>query len=169
MLRWYALQIQPRLASVASAALSAKGYEEYFPRYRSRRCWSDRVKEQEVPLFPGYVFCRFDPQDRLVPVLTTPGVLAIVGHGRTPCSIADEEIEAIKTLLACGLAVNPYPYVDLGARVLVEHGPLAGIEGIVVSTEKVHRLVVSITLLQRSVAVEIDRAWVRPCSPFQRR
>ena len=161
-LSWYALQIQSRLASVASATLRGKGYEEFLPLYRSRRRWSDRVKELEIPLFPGYLFCRFDVSDRLMPILTTPGVIGIVGAGKTPVPVDEEEIEAIRVVLRSGLAAQPWPFLSVGSKVYIEGGPLAGAEGFVTNTEKVYRLIVSVSLLQRSIAVEIDREWVRP-------
>lgn len=161
-LSWYALQIQSKLGSVASATLRGKGYEEFLPLYRSRRRWSDRIKELELPLFPGYLFCRFDVSDRLMPILTTPGVIGIVGAGKTPLPVNDEEIEAVRAILRSGLIAQPWPFLRAGSKVYIEGGPLAGVEGIVTNTDKVYRLIVSVHLLQRSVAVEIDREWARP-------
>jgi transcription antitermination factor NusG len=161
-LSWYALRIQSRLASVASTTLRGKGYEEFSPLYRSRRRWSDRIKELELPLFPGYLFCRFDVSDRLVPILTTPGVIGIVGIGKTPAPVDLDEIEAIRVILRSGLAAQPWPSLRVGSKVYIERGPLAGLEGIITNTDKVYRLIVSVSLLQRSVAVEIDREWARP-------
>lgn len=163
--QWYALQIQSRLGSIASTVLRGKGYDEFLPVYRSRRRWSDRVKTIDLPLFPGYLFCRFNPQDRLLPVLTTPGVIGIVGAGKTPIAVAEEEIEAVRRVLQSGLAAQPWPYLSVGSRIYIEAGPLAGLEGIVTNGDKLYRLVVSVTLLQRSVAVEIDRDWARPVTP----
>ena len=159
---WYAVQVQSRLASVASATLRGKGYEEFLPLYRSRRRWSDRIKELELPLFPGYLFCRCNVSDRLMPILSTPGVISIVGAGKTPVPVDDEEIEAIRAVLRSGLVVQPWPFLSVGSKVYIEGGPLAGVEGIVSNMDKVYRLVVSVSLLQRSVAVEIDREWARP-------
>jgi transcription antitermination factor NusG len=96
-LSWYAIRIKSKLGSLASATLRGKGYEEFLPMYRSRRRWSDRFKDLELPLFPGYLFCRFDVNDRLMPILTTPGVISILGAGKTPLPIDDDEIEAIKS------------------------------------------------------------------------
>ena len=160
-LAWYALRVQSRLGALASSTLHGKGYEQYLPLYRTRRQWSDRIKEVELPLFPGYLFCRFDLGRTLMPILTTPGVINIVGAGKTPLPVADNEIEAIRTILRTGLAVQPWPGLTVGSRVHIERGPLAGLEGIVTNLDKVYRLVVSVSLLQRSVAVEIDRAWAR--------
>jgi transcription antitermination factor NusG len=161
-LPWYAIRIHSRLGSVAAATLRGKGYEEFLPLYRSRRRWSDRTKELELALFPGYLFCRFDVSDRLMPILTTPGVIGIVGAGKTPIPVDDEEIEAIRVVLRSGLAAQPWPFLPVGSKVYIEGGPLAGVEGIITNTRKVYRLVVSVNLLQRSVAVEIDREWARP-------
>ena len=108
------------------------------------------------------MFCRFDPSDRLLPILTTPGVIGIVGAGKTPVPVRDEEIAAIRAVLRSGLAAKPSPFLTVGSKVYVERGPLAGLEGIIVRTGTNHRLVISISLLQRSVAVEIDPQWARP-------
>lgn len=160
-LSWYALQIQSKLGSVASATLCGKGCEAYQPLYRCGHRWSDRVKQLDLPLFPGYLFCRFDVRNRL-PILTTPGVISIVGAGKTPVPVDDDEIEAIRAILRSGLAAQPWPFLRVGSKVYVEGGPLAGVEGIITNTDKVYRLVVSVSLLQRSVAVEINREWARP-------
>jgi transcription antitermination factor NusG len=167
-LPWYALRIQSRLASFASTTLRGKGYEEFLPLYRSRRRWSDRIKELELPLFPGYLFCRFDVSDRLLPILSTPGVIGIVGAGKIPIPIEDDEIAAVRAILRSGLAAQPWPSLSIGSKVYIERGPLAGLEGIITNTDKIYRLIVSVSLLQRSVAVEIDREWVRPIADAMR-
>jgi transcription antitermination factor NusG len=149
------------LGSVASDTLRGKGYEEFLPLYRSQRRWSDRIKELELPLFPGYLFCRFDVHDRL-PILTTPGVISIVGAGKTAIPVENEEIEAVRAILRSGLAAQPWPFLGVGSKVYIEGGPLAGVEGIITNADKVCRLIISVSLLQRSVAVEIDREWARP-------
>lgn len=159
---WYAIRVQSKFENLASTALRGKGYEEWLPLYRVRRGWSDRVKELDLPLYPGYLFCRLDIHDRLLPILTTTGVIAIVGAGKTPIAISDEEIAGIQAILRSGLAVQPWPYLTTGSKVFVERGPLAGVEGVVLNVEQAYRLVVSIPLLQRAVAVEMDRDWVRP-------
>lgn len=135
--------------------LSGKGYEWFLPLYKSRKRWSDRVKESELPLFPGYLFCRFNPQDRL-PILKTPGVTQIVGYNRIPVAVDENEIEAIRALVDSGVPNFPCAYLDVGSRVRIESGALRGIEGILTDLKGKRRLVLSVTLLQRSVAVEID-------------
>ncbi len=159
---WYAIRIQSKLESLASATLRGKGYEEFLPLYRSRRRWSDRVKEIDLPLFPGYLFCRFALGDRLLPILTTPGVISIVGAGKTPIAVSNEEIAAVQAIVRSGLPTRPWPCLSVGSRVFIHRGPLAGVEGICLNVDKVFRLLVSIPLLQRSVAVEIEREWARP-------
>ena len=161
---WYAIRVRSRFERVASATLAGKGYEEFLPLYRARRRWSDRSKELDLPLFPGYLFCRFDVQERLLPILTTPGVISITGAGRIPVPIPDPEILAIQIMIGSGLCVQPWPLLSVGSKVLIERGPLAGIEGVLLNADKRYRLVVSVSLLQRSVAVEIDRDWIRPIS-----
>jgi transcription antitermination factor NusG len=111
--------------------------------------------------FPGYVFCRLNADDRL-PVLTVPGVVGIVGFGGRPSSIPEEEVERVRAMLRSGILVTPWPFLKIGQRVLIERGPLAGIEGILQEVKGRFRIVVSISLLQRSVSSEIERAWVRP-------
>jgi transcription antitermination factor NusG len=162
---WYAIRVRSRFEQAVSTALRGKGYEDYLPVYRSRRRWSDRSKDLELPLFPGYLFCRFDVQVRL-PILTTPGVISIVGTGRAPVAICDQEIDAIQAVIRSGLHVQPWPQLVVGSRVVIEEGPLKGLEGVAMDVKKKYRLFVSVPLLQRSVSVEIDREWVRPLSTF---
>jgi transcription antitermination factor NusG len=159
--RWFALRVQSRCEKVVAMVARNKGFEEFLPLHKSRRRWSDRLKAMDLPLFPGYVFCRLDPQRRL-PLLTIPGVLHFVGIGKTPTPIEDTEIAAIQTAVGSGVSTEPWPFLDVGHRVRLEDGPLAGLEGILVETSKRQRVVVSVTLLQRSVAVPIERHWVAP-------
>jgi transcription antitermination factor NusG len=168
-LSWYALCVRLGFERVASQALGNKGYEQFLPLYPSARRWSDRAKQIHLPLFPGYLFCRLNVQERLLPVLTTPGVISILGSGPVPSAVPEIEISAIQAVVRSGLSAQPVPYFAGGAKVLIERGPLKGLEGIVLGTknsnaEKQCRLVVSVSLLQRSIAVEIQREWVRPLS-----
>lgn len=161
--RWFALQVQPRHENTTASVLANKGYEVLAPLYRARRRRTDRFVELTLPLFPGYVFCRFDLRHRLSPVITTPGVVRIVGVGNRPAALADREMAAIQILVASGAAAEPWPYLEPGDIVRIEYGMLAGMEGTFIRTKKPDRLVISVTLLQRSVAIEIDRAWVSLC------
>jgi transcription antitermination factor NusG len=160
---WFALRVRSNAEKIVHAALLRKQYESFLPTYRSRRRWSDRVKELDAPLFPGYTFCRFDAAKRL-PILTTPGVVSIVSSGQGPIAVDEGELASVRSMLLSGAVVGPWPFLREGEYVSVERGPLAGVEGIIVSVKNQYRLVVSVSLLQRSVAVEIDRDWVRPVS-----
>jgi len=144
-----------------AAHLGGQGYECFLPLYKSVRRWSDRVKELEQPLFPGYLFCRFDFQNR-GPLLMTPGVIQVVGVGRTPMPVEESEVEAVRQAVLSGLTNQPWPYLEVGEKVRVNYGSLRGLEGILVNFKGSQRVVLSVTLLQRSVAVEIDLEWVTP-------
>jgi transcription antitermination factor NusG len=158
---WYGLRIRSKFEKVAAASLAYKGYEQYLPCYRHRQSWSDRTADIESPLFPGYVFCRFDVQKRL-PILTTPGVVAVIGIGKQPLAIPDAEINAIETILKSGLRAWPWPYLREGQRVYIHKGPLRGVEGVFIKKKRDEwRIGVSVRLLQRSMCVEIDREWVQ--------
>ena len=166
---WYALQVKPRSEKLVSQLLNHKGVEEYLPIYRAQHRWSDRMAAVELPLFPGYVFCKTDWSLSVPPILTTPGVLRVLGVGGVPAPVDDSEIEAIQTVLRSGTAAMPWPMPKVGDRVYVEQGPLRGIEGVLIELKNQSRLVVSVTLLQRAVAVEIDATWARPVNPLRRR
>ena len=161
---WYAVKVRSKFERTASSLLRAKGFEEFLPLVRARRRWSDRTKELEVPLFPGYVFCRFDPRFR-VPVLETPGVAGIVGFGSQFTPVPESEIRAIEAVINSGNPLELYPYLSAGKKIRIEDGPFTGVEGVVVEWKNRFRLIVSVTLLQRSVAVEIDREWAAPLEP----
>lgn len=158
---WFALQVRPSAEQTVTTQLTYKGYDVFLPTYRTRRVWSDRIKVVDLPLFPSYVFCRFNPADRSTPVVATPGVLKIVGFGSTPAAIDDQEISAIQQIATSRLSAGPWPFLGAGTRVRIQSGPLAGIDGCVVELKSETQLVVSISLLQRSIAVGIDPAWVR--------
>lgn len=160
-LAWYALRVRSRYEQVTAAALAYKGFEHFVPTYKERRKWSDRYQTVDAPLFPGYVFCRFDVHHRL-PVVTVPGLVNIVGIGKMPYPIDDREIGNLQLAMASGHYVQPWPNLNVGDRVVLKEGPLRGLEGIVVQEKGSSQLVLSINLLQRSVAVTLDRAWVRP-------
>ncbi len=158
---WYALHVRSRFEKVVSRNLRGKGYDEFLPLYRRSSRWSDRIKEIELPLFPGYVFCRFNPQDRL-PILTIPGVNAVVGVGKNLLHVEESELDAVRAVLKSGSFCEPWPFLEVGQRVRVEYGPLAGTEGLVIMLKNSFRLVISVNMLQRSVAVEIDRECLKP-------
>src|SRR4051812_39488464 len=158
--RWFALSVIPRKEKITAQTLRAKGYEDFLPLYRVKRRWSDRVKEVELPLFPGYVFCHFDPNIRL-PILKIPTVMSVLGLGKIPQPIPDTEVHALQTVCKAGIHAVPYPFLTVGAKVRINEGPLTGVEGILVQAKEA-RLILSVSLLQRSVAVEVDTAWIAP-------
>jgi transcription antitermination factor NusG len=159
--QWYAVQLRPRFEKVVGLHLRRKGYEEYLPTYRSRRRWSDRVKEIELPLFPGYIFCKFDVTDRL-PILIIPGVVSVVTFGGTPLAVPEQEIAAVQTVVNSGLSYGPGPSFTAGQPVRVEYGPLRGLEGTIIEVKNTLQLIVSVPLLSRSVSVAIDSDCVVP-------
>jgi len=163
---WYAILVKTCREKTATLLLQNTGYECFLPVSRCTRRWSDRMKEFEVPLFPGYLFCRMDPNNRL-PVLMTPGVIQIVGAGKTSVPVAEEEIEAIRRVGKSGLSTMPWPYLQVGQVARIEDGPLRGMSGIVIKIKSGLKLVLSVNLLQRSVAVEIDRSWISAAYPVR--
>ena len=166
--QWFALQVKTRFESRCALILRSKGYDEYLPLRKSNpRPNESRVAIGGQPLFPGYVFCKLNANAR-GPVVTTPGVIRVVGYGGVPAAISDEEVSSIKSFVESGRPVYPWPNCHAGQHVRVTAGPLRGLEGSLVRTKSVDRLVVSITLLQRSAAVELDAASVvcalpKPC------
>jgi transcription antitermination factor NusG len=153
---WYAIRTRAKAEAIAVNALKAKGYEHYCPSSRVLRKWADRTIEAYKPLFPGYIFCRFDANERLS-ILTTTGVLEILGIGSQLSPIPDEEIDAIRSAQTSGLRLESHPYLQEGEKVLIQSGALKGLEGILVRKKSNWKLIISVTILQRSVAVEVDQ------------
>jgi transcription antitermination factor NusG len=159
---WYALTVRYRHEMKVSSALENKGFENFVPTCESRRGCSIRAKSIGTPLLPGFVFCRLDPCRRL-PILTIPGVVSFVSIGRIPAPIDESEIDSLQTVSAAGVNPRLTEFIQVGQRVRIEEGPLKGVVGIVVAPNKRrHQLIVSITLLQRSVSVEVDALWLQP-------
>lgn len=158
---WFAIQTRPNLEQTVSKALEMKGFDSFVPTYKEPRSWSDRVKLLDLPLFPGYVFWRMDG-DRTLPALTTPGVKSIVSFGRVPAPIPDSEIQSVRRFISSDLTIKPWPFLRVGQMVRVEKGPLAGVDGTLSEFKGLYRVVVSISLLQRSIAAEVDGSWLRP-------
>lgn len=153
---WYALQTKPRAEKQVERLLYNKGYDCLLPTYRQKRQWSDRIVESETPLFPAYIFCRFSPQ-ALGKAISTPGVVRIVGFGGKPMQVEIEEIEALQLLARSRLLREPWTYIPDGTLVQVETGPMSGAQGVIMADSDKGRLAISVTLLQRSVAVQLDK------------
>lgn len=158
---WFALRVRATCQRATVLQLRQKGYPVFTPSYMARGVWSDRLKLTERPLFPGYIFSAFDAKRRL-PILMTPGVLHIVGSGKEPIPIDLNELQALERALKSGLLIKPWPFLRVGQRVLVERGPLLGVEGFIHQLKGSSRLIISISLLQRSIAAEVDASWIRP-------
>ena len=158
---WYAIHTRSRHEKVVRDQLAAKGVTHLLPLWRKRSVWKDRIKMIDVPLFSGYLFAYFSLQDKLQ-VLTTVGVVRIVGINGQPVPIPQEQIDAVRTMVEQRLRYDPHPYLTEGMRVRVKRGVLAGAEGILIAKRAHYRLIISVDLIQRSVAVDIDSADVEP-------
>jgi transcription antitermination factor NusG len=159
---WFAVQVIPQHECKVASQLRYKGQEEFLPMVSSRRQWSDRSKINKRPLFPGYVFCRIKRSSfRLI--LDTSGVHRIVSFGGQAHPIADEEMNSLQQVLASGRDVAPVPYLTLGQRVRIIDGPLSGMAGIVMRLKNRNRLIISVDMLMRSIAVDVALAELSSC------
>ncbi|HEX5226815.1 MAG TPA: transcription termination/antitermination NusG family protein [Bryobacteraceae bacterium] len=157
--RWYALKVWVRSEALACTGLRHRGFEPYSPVYPERRRYVDRIKVVSQPAFPGYIFCRFDLKLKSK-IISCPAVEYIIAMERVPVPIADEDIEAIRRCIEAG--ARPVEYLRLGQRVRIEYGALTGVEGILTRVDGKHRLTLSVELLQRSLAIQIDADQVQP-------
>jgi len=154
---WYALYTFPRHERRVAEQVEQRSFTSFLPVYRSVRRWKDRRKELELALFPSYVFVRMELADRLR-VLQLPGVVRLVSYNGQPAAIPEKEIEVLRSRLSGAHKVEPHPYLNRGRRVRVRSGPLQGLEGIIVRRKDRCRIVFSVELLQRSVAMELDES-----------
>jgi transcription antitermination factor NusG len=159
--RWFAAYTSPRHEKHVSQQMRREGIQNFLPLYKSIRRWKDRRKVLELPIFPGYLFVRIALRERLN-VLQLPGVVQLVSFQGQPAPLPDAEIEMLQHQLSQSLGLQPHPFLTVGRRVRVHSGPMAGVEGILVRKKDQFRIVVSIELIQRSVAMEIDQADVEP-------
>ena len=157
---WYAIRVRREMEFNVARGLTGKGYEVFLPRTRATRRTSGALQECEVALFPGYLFCQISPHAQ-GNVITTPGVVAFVTCGGRPVELDSSEVRSLQQALACTTA-QPHPYVRVGERVRIDRGALSGVEGVVLRTKDRYRLVITITMLQRAAAVEVDAATVIP-------
>jgi transcription antitermination factor NusG len=159
---WYAAHVCSRHEKQVARQLEERRVSYFLPVYRSVRRWKDRRKELDLVLFPGYVFVRLDLKDRLR-VLQVPSVVRFVSFNGHPAPLPDAEIDTLINGLVNGVHAEPHPYLKVGNRVRVKYGPLAGTQGILVRRKDKFRVVLSIDLIMRSVAVEVDELDVEPC------
>jgi transcription antitermination factor NusG len=161
-LRWYAVSVRPKHEKKILGLMQNRRIRCFVPTYRSVRRWKDRRKELDLVLFPGYAFVQLDLSRRL-DVLTAPGVLRFVAFQGRPAPLGESEIKAVASSLDAGLSVQPHPFLTKGRRVRVVRGPLAGVEGSLTRRKDKFRLVLSVDLIMKSIAVEIDESDVEPC------
>jgi transcription antitermination factor NusG len=160
---WYAIYTRHQHEKTVAEILSSAGIEVFLPQYSAIRQWKDRTKHLKMPLFPCYVFLH-GGLDRRLRVLSTPGVFSFVSSGARPAAIEESEIEAIRRAVKSNLRVEPYPFLRCGDRVRIRTGALAGVEGLLVRKRNSCRLILSATLLGKSIAVEVDARCVEPIS-----
>jgi transcription antitermination factor NusG len=158
---WYAAYTCPRHEKYVAQQLVQRHIGSFLPLYSSVRRWKDRRKRLELPLFPSYVFVQMTERNRL-DILRLPGVVQLVCFQGKPAAIAPAEIEALRRGTSGSVVVQPHPYLKEGRRVRIVSGPMTGTEGIFVRRKQQTRLVISISLIQRSVAMEISEADVEP-------
>jgi transcription antitermination factor NusG len=156
---WYALYTRHQHEKHVASALSGKGFEVFLPLYTAVHRWKDRDKQLSLPLFPCYLFLR-NPFDRWTPILATPGVHSVVGFAGQPAMIHCSEIEAVRRVVESPMKAEPHPFLKCGDRVRLRAGPLRGLEGILLRKKNLWKLLVSVEMLQRSVAVEVDASIV---------
>jgi len=158
---WFAVFTRPHYEKMAAASLRSKGYDEFLPLCPSRARSARPSDRSQLPLFPRYLFCRFDVTRRL-PILTAPGVIGVVSSGRNPLPVMPHEIEGVQRIIQSGLTPTPHARFRDGQRVVLTQGPLKGVQGFLISHKSVHRLLVVVTILGRGVSVEIDVNWAVP-------
>lgn len=155
--RWYALYTCARHEKRVAEQIERRQLSCFLPSYRSMRRWKDRRKELELALFPGYVFVHMSLSNKLK-VLQVPGVVQLVSFHGQPAALPAEEIEALRNRISGSAKIAPHPYLQAGRKVRVHSGPFQGLEGIIVRRKDRCRLVFSIDLIQRSLAIELDEA-----------
>jgi transcription antitermination factor NusG len=153
--RWYAAYTRARHEKAVTEQLDRKSVETFLPLYETLRRWKNGQHRVALPLFPGYTFVRITLEDQLV-ILKVPGVVRLVGFNGSPAPLADEEVERLHQVLARGMRAEPHPFLSIGRRVRITAGPLAGHEGILVRRKGNMRVVLSVNLIQRSVALDMD-------------
>ena len=154
---WFAAYTSANHEKRVATHLLSRSIEHFLPLYQSMRRWKDRTVQLPIPLFPGYVFVRFAPRDRLQ-VQQVPGLVKLVGFNETPAALLQDEIDSLRTGLTAGVRAQPHPYLSAGRRVRIKNGPLAGREGVLLRKKGNMRVVLSIDLIRRSIVVDADEA-----------
>ena len=159
--RWYALTTRSRHEKSVGELLQRKRIETFLPVYETIRRWKNGDHRVALPLFPGYAFVHIALRDRLQ-VLKVPGVVRMVGFDRGPTPLEDAEVESLRCALSAGVKALPHPYLTAGRRVRITGGALAGREGVLLRKKSDASVVLSLDLIQRSVLVSVDAAWIEP-------
>jgi transcriptional antiterminator NusG len=163
--RWFAVWTRSRQEKVAASALDSLGVPHFLPLKSELRQWSDRKRNVSVPLFSGYLFVRMNMfQDSRLKILKTPGVVGFVGNHTGPLPIPDQQIDDIRAVLAQGVEYSVLPYLEEGDIVRVVRGALTGVEGRLIRNNSVSRLLISIEMIHKSLAVSVSRQDVEPVS-----
>ncbi len=160
---WFAVQTRPRHEKKVAVSLQEKEITAFLPLFSSIHCWSDRRRVIHAPLFPSYLFVKIsDSQDMRIPILRTTGVLGIVGNRGVGAAIPEEQIQAVQVILREGIPFTSFPFLDAGQRVRIRGGSLDGLQGIFLARNGAESLVVSVQIIQRSLAIQVAGYRVEP-------
>lgn len=163
---WHALYTRHQHEKTVAQTLVSKGFEVFLPQYQAVHRWKDREKKLLLPLFPNYVFIH-GGLDRMLNIVTTPGVHSLISWGSRPAVIPANEIEAVRRLVESPFVVEPHPYLQCGDAVRIKSGPLEGIQGILIRKTRKLRLVLSVEMLCQSASVEVNAGMVERVSPTE--
>ncbi len=158
-MRWFAVRVKSRHEKAVAQHLELRNFASFTPLYVAVHQWTDRERTLHLPLFPGYVFCKFSATS-LLQILNTPGVIDVVRCGNSLAPIEDSEIHGLQQVMESGYEAEPALYMETGQTVTITSGPLTGVKGTVVRHKSGFHLVLSVTLLQRSIQVEVSRGAV---------
>jgi transcription antitermination factor NusG len=156
-LEWFVVHTFSRHEKSVCEQLRGREIETFLPLYRSSKRWKNGQIGGQIPLFPGYLFVRIDIQNQL-PVLQTSGVAKFVGFGSKPAAVPDDQIAELEAAVTKGINVSPHPFLNVGDRVRIQYGPMAGLTGILTRDKRGHRVILSVELISRSISVELDSA-----------
>jgi transcription antitermination factor NusG len=164
---WYALYTKHQHEKTARDHLARKGFEVLLPLYRTAHRWKDRTKILQLPAFPCYLFIRAE-LDRKVDVLKTPGVFWFVESGGRACEVPESDVAGIRKIVESSARVEPHRFLKSGEFVQISRGPLAGVQGILTRIKNNYRVVLSVDVLQRGIAVEVDLSMIEPVGATQK-